>query len=135
MSKAKKKTSESKLRELAEQEMLEFQLAAERRYVAAAVKTTHLDYDTREAIQRMTDLLCRIGRKQMYFTVGGRQDRIVLDIPELTIQHNSFYLACEILKDLAIMDIKIEDYAFAPGVCVECGTEIKPTKKKVKKNG
>jgi hypothetical protein len=74
----------------------------------------------------------------MWVQVGNREDRMVLTIPDETVYHNMFYMAVEIIKDLAVMDIRIANYTHPANLCAMCGTEIKPkkaTKKAVKKHG
>lgn len=129
---AMKKVSESKLRELAAEQMTVFAAEAKQRYDKARRGYVKQSEDTQDALDRITTLLVRIARKHMWVSAGKREDRIVLQIPEETVYHNMFYMANEILKDLATLDVRVADYTFPAGVCVECGNEIKPMKKKAK---
>lgn len=130
-----KKVSGEKLFELATTAMEEFQAEAKKRHAKAHTHYAKQDDDTQDAWDRMTTLLCRIARKRMWVGVGKRDDRVVMTIPDETVYHNMFYMAGEILKDLATFDIRVASYTFPANMCVECGTELKskPTKKKVKK--
>lgn len=130
-----KKVSENKLRELAVKVMDDFSAEAKARYDKAKRSYNKQDDETQDALDRITTLLCRITRKQMWVSAGGRGDRMVMVIPEETIYHNMFYMANEILKDLALMDVRVASYTFPAGICVECGKELKPAKKKVKSHG
>lgn len=132
-----KKVSESKLFEMAKESMEVFKAQAKARYDEAHKGYEKQDDDTQDALDRMTTLLCRIARKRMWFTVGKREDRVIMVIPEETIYHNMFYMANEILKDLALMDVRVASYTFPADTCVECGKAIesKPKKKAVKKHG
>lgn len=130
-----KKVSEARLFEMAQKAMADFSAEAKKRYDKAHRSYKQQDDDTQDALDRMTTLLCRIARKKMWVTTGGRQDRVVMTIPEETVYHNMFYMAVEILKDLAVMDVRVANYTFPADTCVECGKtiELKPrAKKKVK---
>jgi hypothetical protein len=126
---------EEELRKLADQAMEDFKREAKARYDKAMRVYNAQDGDTQEAFDRMISLLVRIARKTMWVGVGKRSDRIVMPIPEETITHNMTYLAVEVLKDLAQMDVKVAGFKFPKGLCVECYAQItqaKP-KKKVRK--
>lgn len=129
---ATKKVTEAKLKELVAAQMAVFTADAKARYEKARRGYVKQSDDTQDALDRMTALLVRIARKHMWVSVGKREDRVVIQIPEETIYHNMFYMASEILKDLATFDVRVADYTFPADVCVECGKEIKPTKKKKK---
>lgn len=119
------------VQKLAQEHMAVFVSEAEARYKKARRVYEIQDDETQDALDRMVTLLCRIARKNMWVGVGKHEDRVVLTIPEETIYHNMFYMANEILKDLALFDIRVADYTFPANLCVECGVEVKP-KKKVK---
>lgn len=60
--------------------------------------------------------------------VGGFRVKVDLQY----IEANALYVATEILKDLAMMDVKVATYKFPPTFCAECGAEIKPRKRRKK---
>jgi hypothetical protein len=118
------------VQKLAQASMAAFVSDAEARYKKARRVYEIQDDETQDALDRMTTLLCRIARKNMWVGVGKTaEERVVLTIPEETIYHNMFYMANEILKDLALFDIRVAEYTFPPNLCVECGAEVKPRKK------
>lgn len=127
--KPKKAVSESELHKLAEKAMEDFKSEAKARYDKAQKLYKKQDADTQDALDRMTTLLCRIARRHMWVGVGKKGDRVVFTIPEETIFHNMSYMAVEILKDLAQMDVKVAGFDFK-NLCMECHTELKPTAKK-----
>jgi hypothetical protein len=129
--KAKASISESELRKLADKAMVDFNAEATERFVRAKQLYDRQSGDAQDAITRMTNLLCRIAKRQMWVGIG-KGDRVVMDIPEQTIYHNMFYLACEILKDLAQMDVMVSGFKIPADLCAECYIELKPAKKKVK---
>src|SRR5262245_25436912 len=38
--------------------------------------------------------------------------------------YNLFFLAVEIVKDLALLDIKVANFVFPPSMCAKCGAEL-----------
>lgn len=128
-SKPSKKVSENKLREMAESAMVDFTADAKARYEKANAIYAQQDSDTQDALDRMTALLCQIARRRMWVGVGSREDRLVCTIPEEVVYHNMFYMAVEIMKDLAVMDIKVANYKHPENICAMCGG-VKATKKK-----
>jgi hypothetical protein len=126
-----KKVSESKLRELADAAMADFKAEAKKRYDHAHAIYNKQDDDTQDALDRVTALLCQTARRNLWVSVGKRGDRLISQIPEETIYHNMHYMAVEILKDLAVMDIKVANFKWTDRLCALCGNEIesKPRKK------
>ena len=123
----KRKVTDEQLRKAAQSVMDEFKAESEARYRKAKKHYNSQDDDTQEVLDRITTHLLRIARKHMWVGVGN--DKIVMQIPEEIIYHNMFYMAVEILKDLALMDVRVANYTFPADVCVECGKEIKAKKK------
>lgn len=131
--KKKNAVSESELRKHAQKAMDDFTVEAKARFDKAKKLYDRQDFDTQDALDRMTTLLCRIARKNMWVGVGKRGDRIVFTIPEETVYHNIFYMVCEILKDLAQMDVKVAGFEWPRDMCAECHRDLKPSKKKGRK--
>lgn len=137
MAKPIKKKSADNLKKLAADAMVAFIEESMARKNQAEIIFRRQDDETRDAIERMASLLTRIARRQMWFSVGGSGDKIVREIPEAVIEDNMFYMAVEICKDLAHMDVRIQQFVIPRDLCVECHVEIKPAKKKsvAKKKG
>jgi hypothetical protein len=129
----KKKSPEDKLNVLAEVQMALFSAEAEQRFESAMRVFNAQDADTKDAIARVTAVLCRIGRKRMWFALGKKGDRIVREIPEKTMWYNMFYLATEIVKDMGQMDVKISGFKFPADLCATCNTQLTKTKPIAKK--
>jgi RNA polymerase-binding transcription factor DksA len=85
------------------------------------------DGETRLALDTMVDRIVSSARGIIVVRVG--KERRAIELERTTIQENALYLATEILKDLALNDIRVANYRFPDGLCVECGKEIKPKKK------
>lgn len=124
-----KRISEAKLRELAKKAMDDFIADAKKRYNHAHEIYKQQDADTQDALDRIIALLCQITRRNMWVQVGAREDRLVLTIPDETIYNNMFYMAVEIIKDLAVMDIRVANYKHPANLCAMCGATVKPKKK------
>jgi hypothetical protein len=50
-------------------------------------------------------------------------------IAECFPPRDGMYVATEIVKDMAQMDVQVANFEFPPKLCAECGDEIKPKKK------
>lgn len=123
-----KRVSEAKLRELGDQALAEFQEASQDRYDRAMVIYEAQDNETKDALDRMIDLLSGIARKRMWVGAGRHSDsRLVMTLPDQVIRHNMTYMAVEILKDLAQMDVRVASFKFPKDLCIVCN---RPTKKK-----
>jgi hypothetical protein len=51
------------------------------------------------------------------------------------IGYNLLYIATEILKDLAMFDVRVETYKFPPSLCVSCGANVTAEKPKKRRRG
>lgn len=128
--KKKNRISEEELQALADEHMEKFAADALKRYEKALAHYKTQSEDTQDAIDRMVKALVRVTHKKMWLAFKGQ--KIVIDIPEQTVYHNMCYMATEILRDMAVFDVRVADYTFPTKSCAVCGTEIK-TKKKGKK--
>jgi hypothetical protein len=80
----------------------------------------------REAIDRMQSILIRVSRRSMRMRVEDTQ--VIVEIPNDAIWNNTLYMAVELLKDLAYMDIRVADFRW-PDVCMDCGGSLRLSKK------
>jgi hypothetical protein len=115
-----------------EQALEIFGQETEARYKIAKRAYDQQDNATREAFDFMVDRIVEISRDEI--AVKPVEDKRTLRVkitPDL-IRKNALYMATEICKDLALLDIRVENYEFVPNVCTECAVEIKPAKKKKK---
>ena len=125
-----KKISEAKLQALAEKSLKEFQAAAEERFKHAKAVYDEQDAATQDALDRMIDLLSGIARKRMWVSPTRAGDaRAVMTLPDQVIRQNMTYMAVEILKDLAHMDVRVANFKFSKKLCATCN---RPRKKKGK---
>lgn len=49
------------------------------------------------------------------------------------LTYNLLWLAMEVVKDLALLDIRVASFEFPPSLCTKCGAEIIPEKKPPRK--
>lgn len=126
-----KKVSEAKLQELATKALDDFREAAEERYQGAMAVYEAQDNETKDALDRMIDLLSGIARKRMWVAPSRGSDiKAVVLLPDQVIRQNMTYMAVEILKDLAQMDVRVASFTFPDHLCGVCN---RPRKKKGKK--
>ena len=51
------------------------------------------------------------------------------------LMHNLLWLAVEVVKDLALLGIRAENFEFPKGLCAVCGSEITPAKRAGRRAG
>jgi hypothetical protein len=88
----------------------------------------HQDSQTQDVMDRIRDRL--VTGASGLVAIGGHRVKVDLQY----IEANAMYVSTEIMKDLALMDVKVANYKFPPVFCAECGAEIKklPTRKRKK---
>jgi hypothetical protein len=80
------------------------------------------DRETRLALDSMVDRIISISRGIATFKVKGR--KVAAEVPAQAVSDNAIYLATEILKDLALLDIRVANFRFDPKRCAECGKPL-----------
>jgi hypothetical protein len=89
------------------------------------------DGETQDAIDAMTERIVSVSRGLISVRPNGTKDAVAVTLPNETIKENAFYLAVEIVKDLAMFDIRIANFRFDPKLCAACSKLLKPSKKQV----
>lgn len=79
---------------------------------------------TQEALDVTADRLFSISQGLVKF------HGVIRTVPPTTLRKNALYLATEIFKDLALLDIRVADFEFVDEVCVECGAPVGKVSKK-----
>lgn len=124
--KVTKKLSENKLQEKADTRLAEFKAQSLVRFQQASKVIDQQDPATKDAIDRMIGQLVAISRRRMWVAESrGSDHRAIVDIPEETIRHNATYMALEIVKDLALMDVQVEGFKYPKGMCGTCARPLK----------
>ncbi len=125
--------SERELERKVEHELEKWKEISEARGRIAQTAYNSQDEQTQETIERMMDRILAGSNGVVKVVVAGTTIYRGVDMHYLGL--NAMYLATEILKDLAFMDIQVANYEFPEMVCTECGVLLKPVKKKRKKRG
>jgi len=131
---AKKKASRNK--EIEKQVEL-FQRATQARYDLARQAFDAQDEQTQEVIVRIQKMLCVNASGVVKFHPNGnrREGGIPVTVDMDYIEMNAFYMAMEILKDLAMMDVRVANFKFPESFCAECGVKLNDRGKGKKKKG
>lgn len=119
------------LQEKAERELQVFIEQSEARHKIAQRVYDHQDKDTKHSIDVMVDRIVSISRGVVSVKLKGEKERVAISVPKEQIRQNALYLATEILKDLAMLDIRIAGFQFDAKFCADCGKPV-GVKKKVK---
>jgi hypothetical protein len=114
------------------QEQLEiFHAATEARYRIATAAFEAQDEKTKEAIRMIRDRLSVLATGTIrIFPDGKRNPGHTVQISQEYVDQNLLYIATEIVKDLAFMDIRVENYNFPKVYCVECGDKLTKVRKR-----
>jgi hypothetical protein len=125
--------SKKKVVPLTFQQRLDHEVQVFKEQAAARAKLAMRAYDAQDketqfAIDTMVERIVAISRGIAAFKIKGR--RVAAEVPTETIRDNAFYLATEILKDLALLDIRIANFRFDPQRCAECQKLLRPAKKR-----
>lgn len=105
-----------------------FQDVSQERLQYAKAVYDHQNHTAQDAIDRIQSVLIRQARRRAY--VGeNKTSRVVVELPNDAIWNNALYMAIEIMKDLAYMDIRVSGFTWPPDLCIECGKPIKRHKR------
>jgi len=91
------------------------------------------DEETKEALDLLRSRVATMSSGYIrIFPNGKRNPSIAVPIAWELAEQNILFIATEILKDLALMDIQVANYQFPKVYCAECGDKLTPRKKKRK---
>jgi copper chaperone CopZ len=103
----------------------EWKALTEVRYELAKEAYDFQDDETKALLDRIVNRL-RVGASG-YITVrvnGKHGSTVPVKIEQQYLDFNLLYVATEILKDLALFDIRVGTYEIPPSHCVLCAAEI-----------
>lgn len=83
--------------------------------------------ETRDAISRMADSIQRMMPKKIQVTNTSTGDKAIVDIPAEFHEKVAQVMAVEAIRDLALMDIQVQDFFFTAH-CAECSKPLKKVK-------
>lgn len=131
MVQAKKKALKTKklVDRLVEDEVDAFMDATKKRYEIALRALKSQDEETTDAILRVADRFSTTQPSYLHvYPHGKNKASVAVPIPKEVMEQNALYIATEIFKDLAFLDIRIANYVFPRGICAECGKRLTPKK-------
>ena len=121
----------TKLDKQIEEQLEIFYAACEARYRIATAALDAQDERTQEAIRMIRDRLSVLATGTIrVFPDGKRNPGHTVQISQVYVDQNLLYIATEIVKDLAFMDIRVENYNFPKVYCAECGDKLTKVRKK-----
>jgi len=90
------------------------------------------DKETQEVILLVRDRIVSYSSGHAAFYPDGKRGaRIAVEIDPQWVTGNAFYMATQIMLDLAKMDVQVANYKFPDLICLECGEPVRD--KKVRK--
>jgi hypothetical protein len=113
-----------------------FKRATQARYDLARQAFDEQDDDTQEVITRIQKMLCVNANGIVRVWLKGdkrREASVTVTVDMDYVEMNAFYMAIEILKDLAMMDVRIANFKFPESFCAECGVKLNDRGKGKKK--
>jgi hypothetical protein len=113
-----------------------FKRATQARYDLARQAFDEQDDDTQEVITRIQKMLCVNANGIVRVWLKGdkrREASVIVTVDMDYVEMNAFYMAIEILKDLAMMDVRIANFKFPESFCAECGVKLNDRGKGKKK--
>lgn len=88
------------------------------------------DETTQKVINRIVGTLQTYATGYITAKVGGTIYPVKIDNEYLG--YNLLFLAMEIAKDLAFVNVRVAKFTFPPSLCVKCGDEVIPERRKGK---
>lgn len=73
------------------------------------------------------------GVVRVYYEGNRREGGVAVTVDMEYIEMNAFYMAIEILKDLAMMDVRVDKFKYPESFCAECGVKLNDRGKGKKK--
>jgi hypothetical protein len=118
-----------------EQAIEEFEATSEVKYDLAKAAYDVQDAKTQQVIDRIVATLRTYATGYVTFQLAPPRGAVeAVKITNEYLGYNLFYLAVEVVKDLAIMGIRVAEFEFPPALCSNCGVELDiPELKKVKR--
>lgn len=108
-----------------------WQSQSEARYRIAMQVYEAQDNQTKEVMERIRDRVVAYSTGVIKITPEGwKGEARTIQVDFKYVDFNAMYMAAGILSDLALVNVRIENFQFPPGVCAECGALLRPKRKK-----
>jgi hypothetical protein len=112
----------------------EFKILTELRLEMAQEAYNFQDDATKAVIDRIRERLALGASGYIKVRVNPPHGSSVpVKIERALLDANVLFLATEIMKDLAMFDVRVEGYEFPPNLCTSCGAEIETPKTRRKR--
>ena len=112
----------------------DFKSVSEIKYELAKEAYDLQDEPTRLAIDRIMETLQVYATGSITVQLSPPRGALVpVRIDNTYLGYNLLWLAVEICKDLAFLDLQVANFKFPPSQCLKCGAEIIPEKRKIKR--
>lgn len=119
---------------LTEEAVADFKAVSEIKYELAKEAYDMQDEATRLAIDRIMETLQVYATGSITVQLSPPKGAMIpVRIDNTYLGYNLLWLAVEICKDLAFLDLQVANFQFPPSQCVSCGAELIPEKRKVKR--
>lgn len=114
----------------------EFKAISEMKYELAKEAYDSQDAQTQVVIDRVVGTLRQYATGYINVQLNPPEGAPVpVKLDNRYLGFNLFWLAIEIVKDLAFVGIRVENFEFPPTQCAQCGVELIPEKKSGRKAG
>jgi len=124
----------TKVEQLTNDALDDFKAVSEIKYDLAKEAYDMQDEDTQKAIDRIVNTLQIYATGSITIQLSPPRGALIpVRIDNTYLGYNLLWLAVEICKDLAFLDLQVANFEFPPSQCVKCGSEIIPEKRAVKR--
>lgn len=113
------------------QQIDEFKERSVIRYRIAKAAYDAQDAKTKRVILSIQDQL-KLGASGTVRVFPDGNTSVAVKVDFEYVDYNTLYVATEIMKDLALMDVKVANYTFPTVYCAECGEKIQKKKPRAK---
>jgi hypothetical protein len=114
----------------------ELQTTAELRGEIAQEAYDYQDDEMKKVIDRIVTRLREASTGYVDVQVNPPSGTVVpVKLEAKYVHFNLLYVATEIVKDLAMFDVRIASYKFPPSLCVACGAELTNQTKNKRRRG
>jgi hypothetical protein len=86
------------------------------------------DDETKKVIDRMVGVMQ--GYATGYITATVNRTLVPVKVEAEYLGYNLLFLAVEMVKDLAMCNVRIASFTFPPSLCVKCGEYLNPKSEK-----
>jgi hypothetical protein len=110
-----------------------WQVQSEARYKIAMQVYEAQDSQTKEVMERIRDRIVAYSTGVIRIAPEGyRGETRTIQVDTKYVDFNAMYISAGIMSDLALVNIRIQNFEFPPGICADCGSLLRPKKARKK---